>query len=143
MTLAHLLRHLIVHREREPVLLLLDDSGMAAPVPGLVEKLRSNRKTPAWLYWQSLEEMRKHGGNGVDGRSLILGACNLQMVFRLNDNESAQWMSDRIGTVDWTVRSISREGFLEPSRRSETLRTGRTERGRRGRSGRRLGVAAR
>jgi hypothetical protein len=27
------------------------------------------------------------------------------MVFRLNDNASAQWMSERVGVVDVTVRS--------------------------------------
>jgi type IV secretory pathway TraG/TraD family ATPase VirD4 len=113
-TLAHLLRHLIVHTNREPVLLLLDEIGTAPPVAGLVEKLNTirSRKMPTWLYWQSLEQMRVYGGNGVDGRSLILGACDLQMVFRLNDNESAQWMSDRIGTVEWRLRSVTHDGGL-------------------------------
>jgi type IV secretory pathway TraG/TraD family ATPase VirD4 len=111
-TLAHLLRHLIVHTDREPVLLLLDEIGTAPQVTGLVEKLNTirSRKMPTWLYWQSLEQMRVYGGNGIDGRNLILGACDLQMVFRLNDNESAQWMSDRIGTVDNILRSVTDSG---------------------------------
>lgn len=42
-----------------------------------------------------------------EGANLILGACDYQKVFRLNDNASAKWMSDRIGVVDVTVTSES------------------------------------
>ena len=48
--------------------------------------------------------MRKYGSK-EDGANVILGACDFQMVFRLNDNESAKWMSNRIGVVDRIVES--------------------------------------
>ena len=70
------MRYLITQTDRLPVLLLLDEIGSAPKIPGLAEKLNT-----------------------------ILGASDFQMVFRLNDNASADWMSTRIGVTDREVRA--------------------------------------
>lgn len=106
---AHLMRYLISHDQRPPVLLLLDEIGTVPPIPGLVEKLNTirSRNLPTWTYWQNIEQMQRYGAKVDEGPNLILGACDFQMVFRLNDNASAEWMSRRIGVVDVITRATS------------------------------------
>ena len=108
-TINHVLRYLISHTDREPVLLLLDEIGSSPVIPNLTEKLNTirSRQMPLWMYWQSLEQMQKYGKKAGEGANVILGACDMQMVFRLNDNASAEWMSQRIGVVDRLVKSTS------------------------------------
>lgn len=107
--ISHIMRYLIEHTHRNDVLLLLDEIGNAPKIQGLLEKLNTirSRKLPTWLYWQSLEQMRKYGVGRQDGVEIILGACDFHMVFRLNDNASANYMSHRIGTVDRLVTQVS------------------------------------
>jgi type IV secretion system protein VirD4 len=121
---AHVMRYLIIHHERPPVLMLLDEIGTAPVVPALVQKLNTirSRQLPTWLYFQSLEQMQKYGEKPGEGPNVILGACDVQMVFRLNDNASAEWMSDRIGVVDRVVDSESFK-FGELAQKSQTLVT--------------------
>ena len=106
---AHVLRYFILHTDRDPVLLMLDEIGTAPVIPSLVQKLNTirSRKLPTWMYWQSLEQMQAYGVKADEGPNIILGACDMQMVFRLNDNASALWMSDRIGKVDREVEAVS------------------------------------
>lgn len=106
---AHLMRYFIAHANRRPVLLLLDEIGNVPAVPGLAQKLNTirSRSLPTWLYWQSTAQMEPYAAGGDSGAMKILGACDLQMVFRLNDNASAEWMSERIGTVDRVVKAVS------------------------------------
>ncbi len=101
------MRYLITHTDRPPVLLLLDEIGSAPKIPGLAEKLNTirSRKMPLWMYWQSIEQMQKYGLTSGESPNTILGACDFQMVFRLNDNASADWMSTRIGVTDREVRA--------------------------------------
>ena len=118
--MTHVLRFMIVHHEqRSPVLLLLDEIGSAPLVPSLVTKLNTirSRQLPTWLYFQSLEQMQKYGEKQDEGPNLILGACDLHMVFRLNDNASATWMSERIGVVEREIeaRGFAMEGGLNVS----------------------------
>lgn len=107
---AHLMRYLISYDKRPPVLLLLDEIGTVPPIPGLIEKLNTirSRNLPTWTYWQNIEQMQRYGAKADEGPNLILGACDFQMVFRLNDNASAEWMSRRIGVVDVVTRAASR-----------------------------------
>ena len=102
---GHIMRYLITHDDRPPVLCLWDEIGNAPAIPGLVEKLNTirSRKMPTWLYWQSLEQMQCYGEKADEGANKILGACDFQATFRLNDNASAEWMSRRIGVVDRVV----------------------------------------
>jgi type IV secretion system protein VirD4 len=113
--LGHIMRYLIEHQNRDAVLLLLDEIGNVPLIQGLKEKLNTirSRKIPTWLYWQNIEQMKKYGQR-EDGANIILGACDFQMVFRLNDNQSADWISQRIGTVDRIVeaRSVQKKGLL-------------------------------
>lgn len=104
---GHILRYLIVHNERTPVFLLLDEIGNAGVVNDLTGKLNTirSRKLPTWLYWQSTEQMQKYGEKADEGANIIMGACDLQMCFRLNDNATAQWMSEKIGTQEVTMRA--------------------------------------
>ena len=106
---AHVMRFFITNHQRPPVLLLLDEIGTAPVIPALVQKLNTirSRHLPTWMYWQSLEQMQRYGEKQDEGPNIILGACDMQMVFRLNDNASAQWMSDRIGKVDRVVEATS------------------------------------
>jgi type IV secretory pathway TraG/TraD family ATPase VirD4 len=106
---AHVLRFFIIHHERPPVLLLLDEIGTAPVIPSLVQKLNTirSRNLPTWLYFQTLEQMQPYGQTKDQGPNLILGACDMQMVFRLNDNSAAEWMSKRLGVVDRTIETSS------------------------------------
>lgn len=106
--IAHMMRFLIMNDDRPPVLLLLDEIGTVPPIPGLIGKLNStrSRKMPIMTYWQSVKQMEAYGIAG-NGASQILGACDFQMVFRLNDVESAKWMSERIGMADVVGTSVT------------------------------------
>ena len=123
---AHIMRYLITHTARPPVLLFLDEIGTVPPIPGFIAKLNTirSRNLPTWTYWQSLEQMQRYGAKADEGANLILGACDMQMVFRLNDNASAQWMSERIGVIDVTVRAESiGPGLLRAKSESTSLVT--------------------
>jgi len=116
------MRYLIRNASRPPVLLLFDEIGTVPVVPGLIAKLNTirSRNLPTWTYWQSLEQMQRYGAKADEGANLILGACDYQMVFRLNDNASAKWMSDRIGVTDVTVTSESVDNSLISKRSTST-----------------------
>jgi len=112
--IGHLLRYLTLHTAREPVLLLLDEIGTMPVIVGLKEKLNTirSRNIPTWLYWQSKEQMQAYGQKTDEGPNIILGACDMQMVFRLNDNASANWFSEKMGTVDRLVEKTTTSGGL-------------------------------
>ncbi|WP_129139218.1 type IV secretory system conjugative DNA transfer family protein [Modicisalibacter coralii] len=115
--MGHVLRYLIEHTNRAPVLLLLDEIGNVPQVAGLVQKLNTirSRELPTWLYWQSREQMQPYGTKNDEGPNIIMGACDLHLVFRLNDNGTAQWVSDKIGSVDRLIEAVSASedpGFL-------------------------------
>jgi len=109
MIVGHIMRYLISHTDRPAVLQLFDEIGNAPQIIGLTQKLNTirSRNLPTWLYWQSVEQMQKYGKKSDEGVNTILGACDFQMVFRLNDNATAEWMSKRIGTVDRQIDNVS------------------------------------
>lgn len=111
-TVAHLFNWFIAHTERPPVLLMLDEIGNVPVIPGLVEKLNTirSRQLPTWLYWQGIQQMQKYGKLANEGPNSILAACDFHLAFRLNDNDTARWFSERIGTVDRQVTSTSLGG---------------------------------
>lgn len=106
--IGHFLRYFITHTDRPPVLLLLDEIGNVPPIVSLAQKLNTirSRNLPTWMYWQSLAQMQAYGENPGQGQSLILGACDAQLFFRLNDNDSAQYLSDKIGRIDRVVEAM-------------------------------------
>lgn len=98
---GHLLRYLITNfEEREEVFCLLDEIGNAGYINDLTGKLNTirSRNMPTWMYWQSKEQMQKYGKASDEGVNIIMGACDLQICFRLNDNATAKWFSDRVGS---------------------------------------------
>ena len=103
--IAHLFNYFIEDVERQPVLLMLDEIGNVPRIPGLVAKLNTirSRKLPTWMYWQGIQQMQKYGKQANEGPNSIMAACDFHMAFRLNDNDSARWFSERIGTVDRQV----------------------------------------
>lgn len=109
MMISHILRYLIEETDRTAVLILLDEIGNAPFIEGLPQKLNTlrSRQLPTWLYWQSIEQMQKYGKKTDEGANIMLGACDLHMVFRLNDNASAEYISQKIGTVDRSVKMRS------------------------------------
>ena len=123
---GHILRYLIIHHnDRNSVLLLLDEIGNAGVVQGLASKLNTirSRNMPTWMYWQSVEQMQKYGNSPGEGANTILGACDLNMVFRLNDNSSASYFSAKVGTQDVvkvtvtgnvSTRTMTKENIIEP-----------------------------
>lgn len=126
---GHLLRFMIInHQNRKPVLLFLDEIGNAGKIHDLTGKLNTirSRQLPTWLYWQSTEQMQMYGKQANEGANVILGACDMHMCFRLNDNATAQWFADKIGTQRVTkiadtsgknssiTRSIDTEFVIEP-----------------------------
>lgn len=123
---GHLLRYLIAETKRPPVLLLLDEIGNADPVPGFAAKLNTirSRNLPCWMFWQSKEQMQRYGQKSDEGPSIILGACDWHIVFRLNDLATAEWLSNKIGTVDRDMTTHSYSGLmLEERSKTRTLVT--------------------
>jgi len=112
---AHLFNFFIEHTERKPVLLMLDEIGNVPRIPALVEKLNTirSRQLPTWLYWQGIQQMQQYGMQRDEGPNSILAACDFHMAFRLNDNDTARWFSDRIGTADRIMTSVSQSGSGE------------------------------
>ena len=108
-TISHLFNWFIANTDRDPVLLMFDEVGNVPTIPGLVEKLNTirSRKLPTWLYWQGIQQMQKYGNAAGEGPNSILAACDFHLAFRLNDNDTARWFSERIGTVDRRARSVS------------------------------------
>lgn len=107
MMIGHIMRYLIDHTNRQPVLLMLDEIGNAKGVTGLISKLNTirSRRLPTWMFWQSSSQMGFYSENDANGRELIFGACDFVGVFRLNDNDTAQYISDKIGTVHRVITS--------------------------------------
>ncbi len=99
--IGHILRYMITNvSNRGTVFLMLDEIGNAGVVMDLTGKLNTirSRSLPTWLYWQSIEQMQRYGQKANEGSNMILGACDLHMCFRLNDNASADYFSAKIGT---------------------------------------------
>lgn len=111
---GHLLRYLISNTDRDAVFCLLDEIGNAGVISGLTEKLNTirSRNMPTWMYWQSREQMQKYGGTADEGVNTIMGACDFQMCFRLNDISTSEWFSKRVGTH--LVASVSHTGSYDP-----------------------------
>jgi len=116
MMIGHIMRYLIDHTNRPPVLLMLDEIGNAKGVTGLISKLNTirSRRLPTWMFWQSSSQMGFYSENDANGRELIFGACDFVGVFRLNDNDTAQYISDKIGTVHRLITTYS-ESYTQSS----------------------------
>lgn len=127
---GHLLRYLITNsKERDPVFCLLDEIGNAGVIHDLTGKLNTirSRNMPTWMYWQNTEQMQKYGVKADEGVNIIMGSCDYQMCFRLNDSITAKWFSDRIGTHIIRNRSYSYTSSVETSSEGNTTSLQREE----------------
>jgi len=86
---SHVLRFLIEHQNREDVFLALDEIINSSPIPDFAAKMQTirSRRLPTFLYLQNLVGLVDLYGPGADER--FMSACDLQVVFRLNDNKTA------------------------------------------------------
>ena len=111
----HILNYFIVNKDRDEILIVLDEIGNVPPITGLVEKLNTirSRKLPTWMYFQTIHQMSMYGRTAEEGLK-IMAACDCQQVFRVNDNSTAKVFSEGVGTVDRIVKSknVTSEYFL-------------------------------
>ena len=105
-TVAYVLRILqSTAREREhPVFVALDEIMNAAPIPKFSESLNTMRsaKMPLAMYLQSTQGLDRLYGPGSS--ELFMGSADLRVVFRVGDNETAEYISKQLG--DTEVRSF-------------------------------------
>ena len=87
------------YRQREDVFLLFDELLNGGKISVLTDKFNTMRsyKLPTFIYIQSLAGLyKKYGEN--DSNNLI-GACDVKIIYRVNDNVSAQYFSKLAGTI--------------------------------------------
>lgn len=94
--------------ERKPVALFLDELGNMPPIPGLGQKLNTirSRSMPTWMYFQTIQQIERQYGAGAS--SVFLAACNFQMFFRLNDQETRELVSKLVGKTSRVKKSVSK-----------------------------------
>lgn len=97
-------------KERKAVALFLDELGNIPPIPNLPEKLNTirSRNIPAWMYFQTTEQINRAYGHKAD--SVFFAAADVQIVFRLNDENTRQYFSKLIGTTEKYKFSSSKNG---------------------------------
>ncbi len=110
---THVMRFLMVNDQgRDSVHLFFDEIINSAPIQGFEEKLQTirSRKMPTFLYLQNLAKLDDIYGYGAGDR--FMSSANVQAVFRLSDNETAKYISDKIGkTVTRTINQSSSQGI--------------------------------
>ena len=99
-TVMHVIRLLMNnYREREDVFLIFDELLNGGKIDVLTDKFNTMRsyKLPTFIYIQSLAGLyKKYGEN--DSNNLI-GACDVKIIYRVNDNISAKYFSELAGTI--------------------------------------------
>lgn len=92
--------------QRQPVALFLDELGAIPPIPGLATKLNTirSRHMPTWMYFQAVAQLDAYG-KGAAAR--FFTSADVQMVFRLNDQDTRKLISDLVGTTKREKRSQS------------------------------------
>lgn len=93
--------------ERKPVALFLDELGNMPQIPNLGQKLNTirSRLMPTWMYFQTVEQIERQYGAGA--ASVFLAACNFQMFFRLNDQETRELVSKLVGKTSRVKKTVS------------------------------------
>lgn len=108
-TVAYVLRLLqATASEREhAVFVALDEIINAAPIPKFAESLNTMRSAnmPLAMYLQSVEGLNKlYGPNASE---IFLGSADLKVVFRINDNATALYVSDQLGDTEQRTYSAT------------------------------------
>jgi type IV secretion system protein VirD4 len=93
--------------EKNPVVFFLDESAMLGQMRILEEACTQYRKfgVKLWFFWQSLDQMKVCFGERAN---IILGNMDTQQYFGINDNDTAEAISKRIGTTTITTYSENR-----------------------------------
>ncbi len=101
-TVAHVMRILQANQDRGAVFLALDEIINCTPIPKFTELLNTIRSAnmPTFLYLQSLEGLNRLYGANAD--RLFLGSSNYKVVFRIEDNFTAEEFSKLIGKTETT-----------------------------------------
>ena len=101
-TVAHVMRILQANQDRGAVFLALDEIINCTPIPKFTELLNTIRSAnmPTFLYLQSLEVLNRLYGANAD--RLFLGSSNYKVVFRIEDNFTAEEFSKLIGKTETT-----------------------------------------
>jgi type IV secretory pathway TraG/TraD family ATPase VirD4 len=101
-TVAHVMRILQANQDRGAVFLALDEIINCTPIPKFTELLNTIRSAnmPTFLYLPSLEGLNRLYGANAD--RLFLGSSNYKVVFRIEDNFTAEEFSKLIGKTETT-----------------------------------------
>ena len=101
-TVAHVMRILQANQDRGAVFLALDEIINCTPIPKFTELLNTIRSAnmPTFLYLQSLEGLNRLYGANAD--RLFLGSSDYKVVFRIEDNFTAEEFSKLIGKTETT-----------------------------------------
>ena len=107
-TVAHIMRILQVNQDRGAVFLALDEIINCAPIPKFTELLNTIRSAnmPTFLYLQSLEGLNRLYGTNAE--RLFLGSSNYKVMFRIEDNFTAEEFSKLIGKTETTYYSYAK-----------------------------------
>ena len=111
------------YREREDVFLLFDELLNGGKISVLTDKFNTMRsyKLPTFIYIQSLAGLyKKYGEN--DSNNLI-GACDVKIIYRVNDNVSAQYFSKLAGTIPAQMINTNYTTEVRPNGSSYTRKT--------------------
>ena len=107
-TVAHIMRILQANQDRGAVFLALDEIINCAPIPKFTELLNTIRSAnmPTFLYLQSLEGLNRLYGTNAE--RLFLGSSNYKVMFRIEDNFTAEEFSKLIGKTETTYYSYAK-----------------------------------
>jgi type IV secretory pathway TraG/TraD family ATPase VirD4 len=107
-TVAHIMRILQVNQDRGAVFLALDEIINCAPIPKFTDLLNTIRSAnmPTFLYLQSLEGLNRLYGTNAE--RLFLGSSNYKVMFRIEDNFTAEEFSKLIGKTETTYYSYAK-----------------------------------
>lgn len=100
-TVQHIIRLLMWNaNKRDDVFLLFDELLNGGKIENLADKFNLIRsyKMPAFLYIQSVAGLVEKYGR--DEAKKIISACSLQMCYRVNDTETAEFFSDLAGEIE-------------------------------------------
>lgn len=114
-TVMHVIRLLMKnYRQRDDVFLIFDELLNGGKISVLTDKFNTMRsyKLPTFIYIQSLAGLyKKYGEN--DSNNLI-GACDVKIIYRVNDNVSARYFSELAGTIPAQMMNINFVSVVRP-----------------------------
>lgn len=104
--------------DRKPVAIFLDELGNIPPIPNLPQKLNTirSRSMPTWMYFQTVEQINQRYGPKSD--AVFLAAADVQMFFRLNDQNTRFLVSELVGTTIKKKHTVTKGGGVNGAGRT-------------------------